>query len=412
MFRLFSVYIILYILFISDFISNFFGEAFPILQNVKRPFNFIANTFMNLINSLFIHRNSVDTSSLVPDFYWAYIAALSLFLMSIIISLLWTIFDKRKNHQVLFGYVHAIARYYLAFILSFYGITKLFGFQFEANSQNALLYSLPDLSPHQLFWSFMGVSKSYQFFGGLLEIIPAILLVFRRTATLGSIIAIAVLLNVLMLDIGYDTPLKLFLFHLIIIALYILSHDLKKLFNLFVLKQTTALATIVPVFNLKRLKWLYIILKSGLICGFIFLELKSQIAAINETNDAPHSLIAGIHKITEFQLSQDSSSKGRGNQLDWKKIALPSDAYRFSVQFSNDSIATYFLKSNPASESMEFVSKEDSSYKIKLDYTRLKSDKWQFTGTIKKDSVRFISTKINLNKSNLLKDYGKAIWVY
>ena len=410
MFRLFSVYLILYILFISDFISGFFGDDFPLLQYLNKPFSFISKAFMELVNYLFIHKQSIESFGFQSDRFWVYAASISFFVVSIIISLLWTKFDKQKYHPFLFKWMHVIARYYLVFILSSYGIVKIFEFQFSPNSQNALLYSLPDLSPHQLFWSFMGISKSYQIFAGLLEIIPAFLLLFRRTAIIGSLIAFPVLFNVLMLDIGYDTPLKLFLCHLLFITIYISAPDIKKIFHFFALKRNEALVNIAPVIENKRLKWLGYIIKLTLILSVLFLELKWQFKQTKEEANVPQASIVGIHKIKEFYLNLDPLIADKNNSIAWKKIAV-APWVRFSVQLVNDSIILYFIKS-VTSESIELSSKEDSSFKCTLHYVKINPDEWLFNGTLKNDSISFISNKIDLNKSTLLKDFGKIKWVY
>lgn len=409
MFRLFSLYLIIYILFISDFISGF-GDSFPILQYINMPFSFISKAFIEFVNFLFIHKQSVESFSFLPDTFWGYIAAISFFSLSIIISLIWTKFDKSKYSSVFFKCMHLIARYYLAFILSIYGITKVFEFQFSPNSQNALFYSLPELTPHQLFWSFMGVSKSYQIFAGLLEIIPALLLLFRRTAIIGSLIAFPVLLNVLMLDIGYDTPLKLFLCHLLFITVFISAPDIKKMFNFFVLKRNETLVTVAPVIENKKLNWLRYFIKISIISGILFLELKGQLNNINEETNVPQASIVGIHKIKDYPLIPEPLVTDKNNSTVWKKFAVAS-CCRFNVQLMNDSIILYFIKS-VTSESIQLTSKEDSSFKCTLHYVKINPDEWLFNGTLKNDSIRFISNKIDFSKSELLKDFGKTKWVY
>jgi hypothetical protein len=408
-FRLFSVYFSLYILFISDFIS-FWGDPFPLFRNVNKPFNFITGTFLQLTDHLLLHKGSVETFDFQSDTFWGYITALSLFFLSLIIVLLWSALDKRKSHKTLFLYVYTISRYYLAFILFNYGIVKVFGNQFSPNSQNALLYSLTDLTPHQLFWSFMGTSQSYQIFAGILEITPALLLLFRRTTTIGSLIAFSVLLNVLLLNIGYDTRLKLFLFHLLIITIFLLLPDLKKLYTLFVLKQKESLTTVYPIEN-ERMKWLRQLTKYTIILCVVFFETNLQLYQTNQTRNAPQSEITGLHRINDFTLFHEKSSVQINDLIRWKKIAVNPWA-RFSVQLMNDSIATYFFNSFPTSNSFELVSDNDSLIKCRLQYTKIKDDEWIFNGTIQHDSVHFISTRINLIKSKLLKDFGKTRWVY
>lgn len=370
----------------------------------------MSGSFMRLINHLFLHRASVETSDFQSDTLWGYVAALCFFIVAMIIAIAWTLFENRKAHPVLFRYVYTIARYYLAFVLFEYGIVKVFGNQFMPNSQNALLYSLPDLSAHQLFWSFMGTSKSYQIFAGLLEIIPASLLLFRRTTIIGSLIAFSVILNVLMLNIGYDTRLKLFLLHLLMITIFLLLPDLKKLYTLFVLRQKDSLTPVYSIIENKEPKWLYRLLRLVIILCIAFLEVKMQINQTNQTTEAPQSEIVGLHTIHDFSLHETSFTKP-GQTSQWKKIAVTPFA-RFSVLLTNDSIATYFFKSFPTSKSFELVSYEDTTFSCKLQYNKINNSEWLFTGIIKNDSVHFISKVIDLNKSMLLKDYGKVKWVY
>ena len=77
------------------------------------------------------------------------------------------------------------------------------------------------MSPMGILWSFMGASRSHTIFGGWLELIPAVLLVFRRTAMLGALLASAVLTNIVMLNFSYDVPVKLFSLELLAYAIAI-----------------------------------------------------------------------------------------------------------------------------------------------------------------------------------------------
>jgi hypothetical protein len=409
-FRLFSLHLILYILFISDFISMW-GDHFPLFRDVNKPFSFITGGFMNLINTLFLNMSSVESLDFQSDTFWGYTAVVSFFLIAVTASIVWTIFDKSKSYPVLFRYIYNIARYYLAFILFNYGIVKVFGNQFGPNAQNALFFSLPDLTPHQLFWSFMGTSKSYQLFAGLLEIIPALLLLFRRTSTLGSIIAFTVLLNVLMLNIGYDTRLKLFLFHLIIITIFLSLPDLRKLYNIFILQRNDSLTIHYPIIENNKLNLLSQVVKYSIILIIAFIEIRMQFHQSNDTKNSPQNDIVGIHTIQNFTSTHKKSLNEMNESKNWKRIAITPFS-RFSVQLMNDSTETYFFNSFPAPKTFELVSQVDTSFKCMFHYNKIKTDEWLFTGTLGNDTVQFISTKIDLNKSNLLKGVGKVRWVY
>ncbi len=69
---------------------------------------------------------------------------------------------------------------------------------------------LGDLSPMRLAWLFIGYSVPYEIFGGLLETVSGLLLSFRRTQLLGSLMTLATIGNVVMINFCYDIPVKLF----------------------------------------------------------------------------------------------------------------------------------------------------------------------------------------------------------
>jgi hypothetical protein len=107
-------------------------------------------------------------------------------------------------------------RYALAVTLLRYGLIKVFKTQFSTPDMGRLLQPYGESSPMGLLWTFMGASTPYTMFAGLLEVIPGLLLFFRRTAVLGALIGAATLTNVLMLNLCYDVPVKLFSAHLLV----------------------------------------------------------------------------------------------------------------------------------------------------------------------------------------------------
>ncbi len=63
-------------------------------------------------------------------------------------------------------------------------------------------------------------STAYIIFAGTAEVLPGLLLLFRRTTTLGGLAAFAVLLNVVALNFCYDVPVKLYSTNLVLMSLY------------------------------------------------------------------------------------------------------------------------------------------------------------------------------------------------
>jgi len=97
----------------------------------------------------------------------------------------------------------------------------------------------------RLLWTLMGTSAAYEFFAGLAEAVPALLLLFRRTATLGALLGAGAMLNVVLLNFSFDVPVKIYSTTLFLIAVVIASGDAPRLLPLFVLNKPADAAPLV-----------------------------------------------------------------------------------------------------------------------------------------------------------------------
>lgn len=85
-----------------------------------------------------------------------------------------------------------------------YGLTKLLRTQFVVLPFQQWSEPLKDISGTTLTWAFLGYSKWFTVLLGVLELLPAILLLFRKTRLLGAILLLPVVLNVFLINIALD----------------------------------------------------------------------------------------------------------------------------------------------------------------------------------------------------------------
>jgi hypothetical protein len=109
----------------------------------------------------------------------------------------------------------------------------LFLHQFYSPEPNTLSVPLGQLSKDIAFWSVMGSSKSYNYFMGIIEIVPAFLLFFNRTRTFGAFVSIGIMINVFALNIGFDITVKLLSAYLILLSCFVFSKGAPAYFALF-----------------------------------------------------------------------------------------------------------------------------------------------------------------------------------
>ncbi len=91
-------------------------------------------------------------------------------------------------------------RWHVAISMFVYGIAKTV--QFSPTSE----VSAPanTLTGQELMWAFYGYSLGYAKFLGVVEMLGAVLLLFRRTTLLGCLLISGVLVNVITQDLVYD----------------------------------------------------------------------------------------------------------------------------------------------------------------------------------------------------------------
>ena len=405
-FRAFTVYLTLFFVFISDFISELYYK-YPVLRDINTPFQYISGAWVRLVNQLFLHQRTPITLD-VADNYWDWVRFLTFIILAILIALVWTIIDKGKRPVPFYKYMYAVARYYLAFVLMEYAIVKLDMRQFSI-SPYALLMRLGYGGSFQVFRAFCGISRSYMFFGGLIETVPAILLLFRRTATLGALVATLALSNVLMLNVGYDIWLKIWVFNLILFSIFILVPDIKKLAQIFVLKQNASLSVPPPVIESKKYAWLRYALKISLIGVVVFALVKEQTDEVQEAKGLPYNNMVGVHEIREF--SQTSLGKQPAvDSLQWTSIAI-NPVPEMDVFLKNDSWEWFSMKVDTLKKTVDLKLGSDSTYKGTLHYTNIKPGLWLFEGKLKNDSIRFVTKRTDMYDMPVMKGYGHVKWI-
>ncbi|MBL9025023.1 MAG: hypothetical protein JNL21_22695, partial [Myxococcales bacterium] len=140
------------------------------------------------------------------------------------------------------GALHTTLRYFVGATMLTYAMVKIIPSQFPRNSPSQLLTTYAESSPMGLFWRFMGASPAYSIFGGVLELVGALLLFWRRTTALGAVVLLGVLANVVMINFCFDVPVKIFSTHLFVGCLVLLAPQLGAFARFFLMGQAAALA--------------------------------------------------------------------------------------------------------------------------------------------------------------------------
>lgn len=151
--------------------------------------------------------------------------------------------DGRREYRTAYAWLRLALRLTLGTTLLSYGFAKIFPSQFGlAPGLWALNATYGDSSPMYLLWFFIGFSRPYAIFGGLVEAVSGVLLLFERTETIGALGAATVLLNIVLMNFCYDVPVKLYSMHLLLMSLFLLLPNFRPMWEFFVRRRTVALA--------------------------------------------------------------------------------------------------------------------------------------------------------------------------
>jgi len=260
------------------------------------------------------------------DTSWAW-ARLWLYLaIAAVVAIVWTLADrKRTGHPVLLYWMRTILRYNLATFALSYGIIKLFMLQMSFPTLSQLATPLGDFLPMRFSWMFIGYSPLYQFFSGLAETAAGVLLLFRRTVTLGLLAATGAFLNVVMINLSYDVPVKLFATHLLVFGIILLLLDGKRLFTFFVLNKPVAGTAAYDPIDTRPwhpfLRWaakaylVYFILVSP------FLSSKRRYDAMASTPPS-RPFAAGVYAVRHFVLNGDTLAPAAVESARWNDVII------------------------------------------------------------------------------------------
>jgi hypothetical protein len=262
------------------------------------------------------------------DTSYAWAANYFLLVIAAIGALIWLLIDrKRKSYRQLNYLLCLFIRYSLALIAFGYGIYKVFPLQMPFPLTSQLATPLGDLLPMRFSWMFLGYSTPYQVFSGIMEVMVAVLLLYRRTATLGALLATAVFINVMMLNLCYDIPVKLYSMNIVLLCLYLLVNEWRRIACFFVLNRPAASCSVYD-YPLTK-KWmrvtriiikLWVIFLLGKTCYETYQTFRETRIVKNHKDFKP-----GIYDVTTFVINKDTIPALITDTLRWKDLVIENN---------------------------------------------------------------------------------------
>ncbi|MBC2846563.1 hypothetical protein [Winogradskyella flava] len=335
-FRFSFVYFLLFIAFQNNSAYPFWYDIFTLPLKWTREFiPWLGENVFHLSEPVFIGMTgSGDTT-------YDFLVLFCIASLALLCTLVWSFIDrKRQNYSKLYYWLTVAIRYYVGFMLISYGYSKVIQLQFPSPSPYRLIEPYGESSPMGLAWTFLGFSKGYNMFMGIAELLAGLLL-FRKTMTFGAFLTLMTAMNIMAVNYFYDIPVKIVSTHLVIMTLFLLIPNIKRLTLFFFTDINTKLKVIKRPNFKKGLNIAMNSLKAVLV-GYVIIYgfIETLDAQKQYGSKAPKPDLYGVYEVTDFIINGDTITDYKNEKL-WKSIAVQWPGSLQIRRFSGSKISYY-----------------------------------------------------------------------
>lgn len=331
------------------------------------------------------------------DNTYAYATLFMNFILAIVIALFWIGLDrKRKSYNQLTYWFIVILRIFLIFFMFTYGFVKVIQLQFPYPSLTRMMQPLGEFSPMGLAWTYLGYSKGFNLFMGIMEIAGGLLLIPRRTSTLGAFVTMGVMTHVAVMNFMFDIPVKIFSVHLMLMALFIFSTDIKRFINVFIKnKPANAYEFYNPIDDKtyhKVIFWTKLVLV--LVLGGLFIIRGISNDRSKNGPEKPH--LFGIWEVTHFIKENDTLPRLVTDKNQWRYLIVDRKN-RATIKMMDDKKQYYTFKPDSISKKIALYPPGEKNETPNFTYKLSDSETLKLNGDIYLYNHEIILKRKNLD---------------
>lgn len=234
-------------------------------------------------------------------------------LAAIAVGLIWTaivkVIKKEANEYNLLHYwIRVVVRYRAGIGIIGFGFTKLMPTQMPYPSYGLLNTNFGDFTLQKIYWLSVGIVPWYQVFAGVVELTAGVLLFFRGTTTLGAILLLGALGDIVYVNFAYDGGVHVYSSYFVLLAAFLLIKDIPKIWNLLILERYTIPHKFYPAFSRKWQQYLRTGLKAGVVGLFLVYLFYLQYVNFKydpykQPSTAGIKALRGNYNVTEFKIN-------------------------------------------------------------------------------------------------------------
>jgi|RhiMethySRZTD1v2_1073278.scaffolds.fasta_scaffold18270_10 uncharacterized membrane protein YphA (DoxX/SURF4 family) len=335
-------------------------------------------------------------------FDWTY--AFTALLLAALGGVVWSIVARRTmSYPRLHKWFRLFLRIALGTTMFSYGFAKVFPLQMPTVFLSRLLEPFGDFSPMGVIWYSIGAAPGYERFIGSAEVLGGLLLLLPWTALIGALVTLGVTFGVFMINMTYDVPVKLFAFHLVLMSIFLIAPDARRLINWFVLNRPVVPETAPRYGPSARSHRGWII--AQLLFTVLALGLAVQGGAEGYTAygpGAPKSPLYGIWTVDSMSINGELRPPLTTDSLRYSHAVFQALNGGISFQKMNQKFDRFSGTIDTVKRTLTLGKATDSTWKPVLAFERPSPTRLTFEGDIDGKRVRMAMTQRDLNSFFLI----------
>jgi hypothetical protein len=297
------------------------------------------------------------------DTMFGWVMIFCLLVIAIAATVVWSLLDRsRENYAELHKWFRLFVRFGLAGQMIGYGMVKVIPIMCPYPSLTRLLQPVGTLSPMGLLWTYTGSSPAYEIFTGLAETAGGVLLIVPRTTILGALVCLADMIQVMMLELTSDVPLKGFAFHLLLLSCFLLAPDVRRLVRFLLLNRATGPSTEAQLFRSVQAN--RIAVAAQIIFGLWLVGVYGHYAwGVWNTRGGGRPLPAlyGIWEVKQMSIDEQPRPPLLTDSARWRR-AIFDYPDRMAFQRMDDSFVPYGASVNLQGKTLALTKSDDKNW--------------------------------------------------
>ena len=335
-------------------------------------------------------------------FDWTY--AFTGLLLALLGTAVWSLVARQTtSYPRLYKWFRLFLRVALGTTMFSYGFAKVFPLQMPTVFLSRLLEPYGDFSPMGVIWYSIGAAPGYERFIGSAEVAGGLLLLLPWTSLIGALITLGVTFGVWMVNMTYDVPVKLFAFHLVLMSIFLIAPDARRLINWFILNRPVVPDSAPHYGPSVRSHRRWIIAQLVFTAWALGLEVYGGAKGYKQYGPgAPKSPLYGIWDVDSMSINGELRPPLTTDTLRYSHVVFQSANGGISFQKMDQKFDRFMGTIDTVKRTLTLNKGSDSTWKPVLTYDRPSPTSLAFEGDMDGRRVRIAMTQHDLNKFMLV----------